>query len=143
VADLVRICRALVVEPLDVVGLAEPADRGPGEPAPLVFDHSRRPWVLVLRNAAGRCPFLLHTNDGLPVCGLGSLAPAGCRVNEDATDQSALARHATLVAAWNAYASRWPPDVGLGLEDAARYLLDAGTVLADGSESSSSDAGSR
>jgi hypothetical protein len=135
VSDLVRICRALVVEPVDVVALTEPAGSEP-EPAPLVLDDSGRRHVLVLRNAEGRCPFLLQTNDGYPLCGLGSLAPAGCWTREVAPDPAALDLHREAVTAWNAYAGRWPPSVGLDLEDVGRYLLDAGAVLVAGSSGS-------
>jgi hypothetical protein len=76
-ADIVRISRALAVEPWR---FTQTAPAAVADPAGIVLDKGRRRVTLTLANAAQGCVFLLRTAGGASCCGLGALAPTSCRV---------------------------------------------------------------
>src|SRR5947207_10950136 len=75
-ADIVRIARALAVEPWH---FTQEAPAAVDDPAGIVLDNGRRRVSLTVANAAQGCLFLLRAAGGEGRCGLGDLAPLSCR----------------------------------------------------------------
>ncbi|MFF5159763.1 hypothetical protein ACFY3N_26680 [Streptomyces sp. NPDC000348] len=75
-ADIVRISRALALEPWH---LTQTAPAAADDPTGIVTDGGRRRVNLRPANGPQGCLFLLRTAGGLGHCGLGELAPLSCR----------------------------------------------------------------
>ena len=157
--DVVRIARALAIEPWTFVELTPTADGAAG----VELDQSGPQHRLVLATGAAGCVFLIRTSSGAGRCGLGDLAPAACRMfpadptaadvtvrtspgcvcrewtdrdldGEELTDTSAAARSdraasRVLVERWNAYVRQAGPEAGIRSGDFLRYALEAQTML--------------
>lgn len=76
-SDIVRVSRALALEPWHVTQTAPAAA---DDPTGIVTDGGRRRVNLRLANGPHGCVFLLRTSGGLGHCGIGELAPVSCRV---------------------------------------------------------------
>jgi hypothetical protein len=161
-ADVVRIARALAIEPWTFVELIPIADDAAG----VEVDQSGQQYRQVLATGAAGCVFLIRTSIGAGRCGLGELAPAACRVfpadpaaaevtvrtspgcvcrewtvrdldAEELTGTLAAARtdraeSRALVERWNAYVRRAGSEAAIAAEDFLRYALHAQSMLDSG-----------
>ncbi|MFI9584750.1 hypothetical protein ACIHCQ_23560 [Streptomyces sp. NPDC052236] len=75
-SDIVRVSRALALEPWHVTQTAPAAA---DDPTGILTDGGRRRVNLRLANGPQGCLFLLRTSGGLGHCGIGELAPVSCR----------------------------------------------------------------
>lgn len=153
-SDIVRVARALALEPWHVT---ETAPAAADDPTGILTGGGRRRVNLRLANGPQGCLFLLRTSGGLGHCGLGDLAPVSCRafpahlgdgapravpekpgggrpVTEEDLDPAVLAEQKREWGAdrdhWFEVVKRWnalteDADDDPGIRDFQRYLLEA------------------